>query len=361
MFEQFTFQNIMQRMLDRVPADIDKREGSIIWDALAPAALELEFAYISMDYIFNQSFAITAERPYLILRALERGVTPYEASCAVLKAVFTPADCDVIGKRFNLDALNYVVTTPIEGEPGAYQIVCETAGESGNNNLGSLIPIEYVEGLETATAVSVLIPGEDEEETEAFRARYVASLGEKPYGGNVQDYITKVNEIEGVGGVRVTPTWQGGGTVLCTILDGNYQPASEVLIETVQTILDPTQDGNGLGIAPIGHVVTIIAPETVEVNVKLNIEFDTGFSWANMQQTIHETLEAYLFELRKAWGTFKTGYHTVVRISQIETRLLQLDGILDVRDTSINGAESNLVIQSNDVPVLGVIGNVQNG
>ena len=37
--EDMTFDVIMQRMLDRVPDDLDKREGSVIWDALAPAAL----------------------------------------------------------------------------------------------------------------------------------------------------------------------------------------------------------------------------------------------------------------------------------------------------------------------------------
>ena len=45
MFEEFTFDNIMNRLLDHVRDDVDKREGSIIYDALAPAALELEMAY----------------------------------------------------------------------------------------------------------------------------------------------------------------------------------------------------------------------------------------------------------------------------------------------------------------------------
>ena len=36
-----TYEQILQRMLARVPGDIDKREGSIIYDALAPAAVEI--------------------------------------------------------------------------------------------------------------------------------------------------------------------------------------------------------------------------------------------------------------------------------------------------------------------------------
>lgn len=40
MYENVTYEDILQRMLDRVPDSMDKREGSIIYDALAPAAVE---------------------------------------------------------------------------------------------------------------------------------------------------------------------------------------------------------------------------------------------------------------------------------------------------------------------------------
>ena len=33
-----TYKEILQGMLDKVPGNVDKREGSIIYDALAPCA-----------------------------------------------------------------------------------------------------------------------------------------------------------------------------------------------------------------------------------------------------------------------------------------------------------------------------------
>ena len=39
MYENITYEDILQRMLDRVPNSMDKREASIIFDALAPAAV----------------------------------------------------------------------------------------------------------------------------------------------------------------------------------------------------------------------------------------------------------------------------------------------------------------------------------
>lgn len=41
MYEEQTFEAIIKRMLDRVSGDVDKREGSVIYDALAPIAFSL--------------------------------------------------------------------------------------------------------------------------------------------------------------------------------------------------------------------------------------------------------------------------------------------------------------------------------
>ena len=79
MFETMTYEYILERMLNRVPKDIDRREGSIIYDALAPAAAELCQMYIDLDVVLDETFADTASREYLIKRAAERGITPYPA------------------------------------------------------------------------------------------------------------------------------------------------------------------------------------------------------------------------------------------------------------------------------------------
>ena len=45
----------------------------------------------------------------------------------------------------------------------------------------------------------------------------------------------------------------------------------------------------------------------------------------------------------------------VVRVSQIESRLLNLAGILDVADTKLNGQAGNLVLEADHLPVLGTV------
>lgn len=358
MFEPMSYDVLMQRMLDRIPDDMDKREGSVIWDALSPAALELEFLYMCLEYTLNQGFADTAEREFLIRRCAERGIIPYEASSAILKGVFTPSALDVTGQRFSLNKLNYVVLEPIEGEEGAYQVQCETSGTAGNQNFGSLIPIDYIDGLESATLTELLIPGEEEEETEDLRTRYFENFRNKGYGGNVQDYLDKTNSIEGVGATRVTAVWNGAGTVKLTILDGEFNQASSTLIEKVQNEIDPYQDGKGLGVAPIGHIVTVDTADEQSVNVSTVIEYDVGYGWANLETAIKENISAYLLELRQGWGKIENiNNPTIVRISQIETRLLTINGIIDVSGTKINGTAANLSISGNKIPVIGAVTN----
>ena len=203
MYETMTYEFILQRMLNRVLSqnpNLDTREGSIIYNALAPAAVELTSAYIQLDFILNSTFADTASRDYLIQRAAERGLAPYPETFAILQGEF---NIDVpIGARFSLtnETLNYIVISKISA--GVFRLQCETIGSIGNDALGQLIPIDYIEGLTSAQLTAVLTPAEDEEETETFRKRYFDSLNAEAFGGNIKDYKEKTNALPGVGGVK---------------------------------------------------------------------------------------------------------------------------------------------------------------
>lgn len=398
MYEAQTYEVILQRMLDRVSDKLDKREGSVIWDTHSPTAIELQVLYIELDVLLKEMFGDTASREFLIRRCAERGITPYAASAAVLKGEFTPTSIDVLGKHFNLQELNYVVTEKIAD--GVYKVQCETPGIVGNQYLGQITPIEYVAGLETAQLTEVLIPGEDAEDTEDLRTRYYESFNDTAFGGNLKDYQNKVQSISGVGAVKVTRVWNSGlkpsemipgtavqswynsvigglstdvktwltavyqaalqkkltvgGTVKLTILDSTYGEPSSTLIDTVQTTMDPEQNsGEGLGLAPIGHVVHVVSATGVKVNVKTSITFSSGYSWDNLTSTIKEQLESYLLSLRKEWASNDS---TVVRIAQIENHIMGITGVVDIIGTRINNKEENLILGADDIPVLGEVG-----
>lgn len=349
MYEHVTYEGILKRMLDRVPNNVDKREGSIIYDALAPAAIELQLMYLELDVIMNESFADTASREYLVRRASERGITPKPATNAILKGVFAPTNIDVLGKRFNCDELNYIAIEKIDN--GVYKMQCETVGADGNVNFGQMIPIDHISGLETAELTEILIPGEDEEDTEILRKRYFESFESQAFGGNIADYKQKTNSIQGVGGTKVTPVWNGGGTVLLTIINSEFNAASEELIQLVQETIDPTQDASGKGLAPIGHVVTVETAEEVAINLVTNLSYESGYSYDKLKTEIEEVVENYFSELRRTWGDSET---LIVRSSHIEARLLDIVGIVDVQNTYINDAR-NVTLSERQIPVVGEV------
>jgi uncharacterized phage protein gp47/JayE len=349
MYENVTYEVILQRMLDTVPADIDKREGSVIWNALAPAAAELQEMYISLDAVLNETFADTATRDYLIKRAAERGVIPEPATFAILQGEF---NIDVpLGSRFSLDEFNYEATEKIS--LGVYKLQCETTGAAPNQFLGTLIPIDYIEGLTSAQLTAVLIPGEDEEDTEVFRQRYFNSLETQAFGGNVADYKDKVNLLAGVGGVKVYPVWNGGGTVKLVIIDSSFNQPSATLIDSVQTAVDPlVNQGVGDGLAPIGHTVTVAGVGTTIVDIATTITYQDGWTWADIQASAETVIDDYLDELSATWADNE---NLIVRISQIETRLLDVAGVLDIANTTINTVASNLTLAADNIPTRGVV------
>ena len=210
--------------------------------------------YVQLDNVLNETFADTASREFLIRRASERGISPEPATKAILKGEF---NMDIpIGSRFSLEKLNYASIERIS--TGVYRMECETPGTDGNRQLGKLIPIDYIEGLTTAELTELLVPGEDEESTESLRKRYFENLDSQAFGGNQADYKQKVSAIDGVGGVKVSPTFYGPGTVQLIIKDSDMGAPSEELVEAVQQAVDPTeQTGKGVGLAPIGHKVTV--------------------------------------------------------------------------------------------------------
>ena len=355
MYEDQTYEAILERVIDDARDDLDTTEGSIFYSALAPACLEFAMHYIELDGIVREGYADTCSRENLILRCKERGITPYPATQAVLKGKF---DLDVgLGARFSIadEEINYVSIAFLNSEViddvtyYYYQMQCEDAGTDGNKYFGELEAIEYVGELNTAELTELLIPGEDEEETEALRTRYYSSFETAPFGGNKKDYIEKTNALSGVGSTKVIPVWNGGGTVLLIILNSEYEKASQVLIDTVQAAIDPlSSQGQGEGIAPIGHTVTVQTVEEIPVQISVTLTYREGYSWNRLSEEITEAMEDYLLELKQDWANQN---QLIVRITQIETRILQITGVVDITGTKINGVADNLTLTYNQIPV----------
>lgn len=354
MFEDVTYEGILKRMLDRIPSNQNKREGAVIYDSTAPAAAELENAFYLVAGTLRECYPDTASLPYLIKHAESRGIYHKKATIATLKAVSTPSTIEIpAGTRFSLDSLNYIISEKIKD--GEYEVICETVGDVGNTHFGQMIPIDHVEGLETIELTELLIPGTPEEDVESLRERYFRNVTSQAFGGNVADYIEKVMAIESVGGVKITPVWNGGGTVKITIIDSNFGVPSAELVKTVQEQLDPAdKQGQGYGTAPIGHIVTVEGAGEVVIDISCNITYDTNWSWESASSYIIKAVDNYLTGLVKNWDETNDSFITV-RVSYIESAILNCEGVIDVTDTKINGSGANLILTKYQIPTRGTI------
>lgn len=140
-----------------------------------------------------------------------------------------------------------------------------------------------------------------------------------------------------------------GGTVKSYIITSEYKAPSSTLVEMVQNTIDPTQStGEGDGLAPIGHVVDIKGVREVPIKVTLSITYKEGYSFDVLKESIEQTIDAYFLELAETWASNE---HLTVRVSQLEARILLLEGILDISETKINDASENIVLDIDEIPV----------
>lgn len=372
--DKYTFKYLMESALDNVPDSLDKREGSIIYDALAPACYELAEYYMELKKILENTFASTASNEYLDLRAAEQGLERYAASYAVKRGDFLTSSGNPavipIGSRFSVISdtlnLNYIVTEAYLDEfgavvPGAYRMTCEEIGTQGNSYTGPLIPITYIQSLKTATLSDLLVPARDEETDDELRDRYFLTVNDKPFGGNLAQYDEVLKGIDGVGEVQIYPVWNGGGSVKLSVIDAEYNIITNDFITTLQNMIDPTPQGTGLGLAPIGHTVTVTTPTEKTIDITATVVLESGYTLGQVTPLIEEAIESYLLGLREIWGIADdlNNYALAVYIARINAAVLGVAGIANITGTTINGLASDLTLTQDattqELPVLGTV------
>lgn len=362
-FSAQTFDVILTRMLQEIPDDFDTRDTSPIRTALAPAAWMLEGYYLALDKVQRQAFIQTAAGQSLDLLAQIAGLTRYPASPAVVLGAFNRAISP--GARFSTlngeKSINFYASAAVEN-PLQYRLTAETPGSAGNDYIGPILPITAIPGLTQAAITQVVIPGEDEESDDAFRARIITALNDRPFGGNIASYRDNILAIPGVGALQVYPTQNGGGTVLCSLLGADLEPAGEELIRQVQEAIDP-EPGLGTGLAPIGAKVTITAPEAVAVNLSATVALEAGYTLSQVQAGVEEAVQQYINTVRQDWGKnvsdTSVAYSANVYIARVLAAVVGMAGVVNVSGLTLNGGTADLILtetgQLQQVPELGTV------
>lgn len=352
-----TFEQILTDMLARVPDNLDKREGAIIYDALASAATELADMYTELQNIEDQAYIDTATDTLLRTKGAEvLGDTGLPATFATRKGEFkdtASALFDVpLGSRYRLNDVVYEVT--VKTSLGIFELIAETAGIIGNIDSGFMIPITNVPNLGTAELDAIpLILGEDAETDEEYRARYISEVTKPPQDGNIAQYVKWANEfpIGGIGRTKVFSLWNGANSVKQSILDENNDMATGTLVDDYQEYLDPLiTPGEGEGQAPIGSVVTITTSTELTVNTTATVVLASGF---NIAQAIAE-VEGLLATFYRDSVNYLLSQVTVIETGFI---LLGAESILSAVSASIllNTFNADLALTDEQIPIVGAV------
>ncbi len=328
-----TYENILNSMLESVTSDVDKREGSIIYDALAPCAYELAQNYFMLNNFIDLVFSDTAVGEYLDRKVADFGLSRKQATKAIRK-ITTDKVVD-IGTRWAIEAVTYKIIELIT--TGQYKAECEQYGDIGNTYTGALQSIDNVSGV-TANLTDIIATGQDEETDENLRIRFYNRVQMPATSGNAYHYRQWALEVEGVGDCKVYPLWDGPGTVKVLIVDSSRDIDSTLkplVFEHIETV------------RPIGATVTVDSPTTKIVSATATITLDGS-------KTSQEVLNAFTAKLSDYLNStvFKT---YSISYAMIGSLLLTTEGVSDYENLLINGATANITIADTEIPVMGTV------
>jgi len=347
-YENMTYEVILQRMMARVTSqypNLDNREGSMLFNALASAALELAIAYTEIDNSRNESFVNTASREFILMGCSDMGmdITQFEAKAGTHKGEF---NVEVpIGSRWNCELYNYTVTEYIglENNYHTYRLVCETSGTAPNNQTGDLAPItDAPADLTHAALVECLIEGENEVTDEGVRTAYYEFVNSSVSDGNIAQYERWCSEYDGVGNSKVFPLWDGANTVKVSILSASNRAATPELIAEFQNYLDPNTSGMGDGVAPIGAFVTVTTATELPINVSATITMKAGYT----------DTSAIATQLTKYFSTIAYEKSSVAYMN-VGAEILNAAGVESISNLTLNNGTSDITLADEQIPVLG--------
>lgn len=346
MFEDRTYESILEEMLAEAPAGIDTRQGSIYYDSVAACALKLAAFYVDASIILELVSVTTATGTYLDDKGKECGVTRNPATPAKYLFIYEGTKPQP-GTRFFADNLYFY----LEDNDGVLYLVSEVGGETANSIIeGSrATPVNTVAGLIRAEFGPLVEPGQDTESDDDYRDRIQDKIGGPAQNGNKHHYKSWCEEVTGVGRAHIIPLWNGENTVKGVLLDPDGRPVSEAVVERVQEYIDPGGTGLGEGVANIGAHFTAAAAFPIDIIVSCSITLSAGYSLADVQISAIAAIQAYLRGL--ALNT-ADDEEMVVRISSIGAMIHALVGVVDYSDLTLNGDTANISVPKDHVAVL---------
>lgn len=363
MFESMTYESLMDEALANAPEGIDLRQGSIFYDAISAIIMSFSRHLCEADLAIQSVFITTATGEYLDMRAAEYGLERLMATPAKYLLVYDGTTPDM-GSRFFHDSSGKYFTVQATTD-GTLVLVAEEAGTLCNSCEGdNAVPVNSINGLNSASFGSVYAYGTNDEEDDDLRIRIQDKISGPAENGNRQHYKTWCESVNGVGLARIYPLWAGPNTVKAVLITPLGLPCSAETVREVQKYIDPADkemtieiegktytlgDGVGEGVANVGAHFTAVAASERGISVSFKAELQHGFTVDDAKREAKVAIAAYLKDLVLDTAVASD---VVVRWSGIGAIISGLKSVLDYTNLTINGGTSNIAPMDEEVPVL---------
>lgn len=367
MFEAYTYEALLDDVLNSAPAGIDTRQGSIFYDAVAGITLKIAKMYTDLDMILQYAFITTATGEFLDLRAGEFGLERKAAGAAKFALVYTGTQPPV-GSRFfhNSKGLYFKVTANDDGD---LFLTAEEAGTEANEIAvgDAAVPVNTIDGLTASSFGAVEKYGTSEEDDDSLRERLQEKIGGPAENGNKQHYKTWCESRNGVEMARITPLWNGPNTVKAVLINEDGLGCDDDTVEDVQQYIDPNDagttvvvdgktynvgDGLGEGVANLGAHFTAVAADEVEIDVEFTAVLATG---KTAQDAADEAETAITEYFKNLVLNAADPDDVIVRTSAVGAVVIGLESVLDYSNLKLNGATANISPGADGVPKLGEV------
>lgn len=340
---------ILNRLLGNVPSDVDKSEGSLVYDALSPTSIEIAQSEIKLDEVLNmvfaQNMATNGYSAQLDLRCGEFGITRKSGTLATGQVTFTGTETTPIPIGTTVQTpggLRYTTTASgvITGGISTVNIQASGIGTAYNVPANTIIQVPTTISGITGVSNSVPVTGGTEIETDAaLLQRLLAQVQTPSTSGNSAHYINWALSVAGIGAAEVFPLWNGAGTVKVCAIDSNMQPLTSDLLTALSTNVEAQR--------PIGATVTYESAAALPIDISVNVVRDTAYTQEQILAALTTSIVNYLKSI-----AFKQNY---VSYAVIGSLVLATPGVTDYSALTVNGGAVNVIIGSEQVATQGTM------
>ena len=267
--QTLSFESKLQQLLARVDPGLDKSEGSVIYDALAPIAMQLWIEESKFRSILEQAFAVTAEGRFLDLIAKDYGLERTPATAARVELKFTGVVGAVIpaGTTVGIENSDISFATLLDAAIGSegkttVRAICKQPGLAGNVNADTIrLLFDPVKDIWTVNNERPAAGGLNQEPDVALRERILYQKRNPEHGGTASDYKRWALSVTGVTYADAMNCARGLGTVDVVIDCDGDDASKERIYKEVERVVGLRK--------PLGvdaKVVPVVPqPMTVEV------------------------------------------------------------------------------------------------